>query len=62
MITLLSTLLFITSAPKQGYEPLICEEVASITAEMIKEEVITYKEAVAIVDRCLKHSAPYQGL
>ena len=62
MITLLSTLLLITSEPKLGYEPHICEEVAAVTAEMIKEKVITYKEAVVIVDRCLKNSAPYQGL
>ena len=62
MTLLLSFLLLTTPTPSFDYEPHYCEEVATITAEMIKEKVLTYKEAVAIVDRCLKTSAPYQAL
>ena len=62
MTFLLSFLLLTTPNPSLDYEPHYCEEIATVVAEAVKEKVLIYKEAMAIVDRCLKTSAPYQAL
>ena len=62
MTLLLSFLLLTIPSSPYDYESHYCEEVATEAAQAVKGGVITYKEAVAIVDRCLKTSAPYQAL
>ena len=62
MNLLLSFLLLTTPTPSLDYETHYCEEVATEVAQAVKGGVITYKEAVGIVDHCLKTSAPYQAL
>ena len=62
-MTFLLSFLFLTVPPSPyDYDSNYCEEVATEVAQAVKGGVITYEEAVAIVDRCLKTSAPYQAL
>lgn len=62
MTFLLSFLLLTVSPSPYEYDSNYCEEVATEAAQAVKGGVITYKEATAIVDRCLETFAPYQAL
>jgi hypothetical protein len=52
-MTLLLPFLLLITTPSPEYDPAdYCNELSVVLADAVKEKVITYKEAGAIIDRC----------